>query len=155
MSIIKKIVNLIQQIFFRYVRAKYSVYVFLYCELSEEDSGNIAGVNVNTFKLFTIEPLTHEQVAEAIVKAFGNAITNFVPLTLHKDFAFVALKGTQNQIYMNPFFNLILFRVGSMDKKFSEVHTIVNFNRENGEEVWNDLSELVKPVLSKFLPGSV
>ena len=56
---------------------------------------------------------------------------------------------------MNPFFNLILFRVGSMDKKFSEVHTIVNFNRENGEEVWNDLSELVKPVLSKFLPGSV
>lgn len=155
MSIIKKIVTKIQQLFFRYVIAKYSVYVFLYCELSEEDSGNIAGVNVNTFKLFTVEPLTHEKVAEAVVKAFGNAITDFVPVTLHKDFAFVALKGTQNQIYMNPFFNLILFRVGSMDKKFSEVHTIVNFNRENGEEVWNDLSELVKPVLSKFLPGNV
>ena len=155
MSILKKIINIIQQLFFRYVKAQYSVYIFIYCELSEEDSGNIAGVDVNTFKLYTVKPLTREEVAEAIIHSFGNALSDFVPLSIHKDFAFVGLKHQQQQIFMNPFFNLILFRIGSMDKNCSEVHTITNFNRESGEEIWDDLTKLIIPVLKEFLPGKV
>lgn len=155
MSILKKIVTKIQQLFFRYVIAKYSVYIFVYCEYSKEDSGNIAGVDVNTFKLYSISHSSDKEIIDSLVRAFGSTLTDFIPVHLNDNFSFVAFKEIQDQIIMNPYFNLILFRIGSMDKAGQEVHTIVNFNKDNPDEIWDDLCKYIKPILSNFLLGPI